>query len=171
MKNFVVTKQTPPQTGNISDVLSSEDAQSADSNQSSFANTSFSIEAPILTTDAENMETNRVVDEPKSLDICLLAPRSTNDSQVMNDSEVVSQHMSSKCEDDTSSDTTNSERDDTEDSDCNINKTDDDNIVQHEHIDINRPPIITKSIAVVRFINSQELSSVDKQRAQYPNIK
>jgi hypothetical protein len=58
MKNFVVTKQTSPQTGNTSDIQSSVDTHSADSNQSSFANTSLNIEASVLTADAENMETD-----------------------------------------------------------------------------------------------------------------
>ncbi|CAF3826366.1 unnamed protein product [Rotaria sordida] len=79
--------------------------------------------------------------------------------------------MSDQSQSDTSSDTTNSESDDTEDSNCNINNADDDIIVQHKHTDISRPPIVTKSIAGVRFINSQELSFVDKQRAQHSNIK
>ncbi len=57
MKNFVVTKQTSPQISNTSDIQSSEDAQSASSDASSFANTSLNIEVPILTIDAENMET------------------------------------------------------------------------------------------------------------------
>jgi hypothetical protein len=56
MKNFVVTRQSSPQTSNTSDIQSSGDARSVNSNQSSLANTSFTIEAPVFTTDAENME-------------------------------------------------------------------------------------------------------------------
>ncbi|CAF1504537.1 unnamed protein product [Rotaria sordida] len=115
--------------------------------------------------------TSPTIDEPKSPDICLLIPTTTNDFQAIDDSVVVSQHMSDQSQSDTSSDTTNSESDDTEDSNCNINNADDDIIVQHKHTDISRPPIVTKSIAGVRFINSQELSFVDKQRAQHSNIK
>ncbi|CAF1321548.1 unnamed protein product [Rotaria sordida] len=153
MKNFVITKQTSPQTSNkvIFNLLE--------------------MHTPVLTTDAENMETDRAIDEPKSPDICLLIPTTTNDFQAIDDSVVVSQHMSDQSQSDTSSDTTNSESDDTEDSNCNINNADDDIIVQHKHTDISRPPIVTKSIAGVRFINSQELSFVDKQRAQHSNIK
>ncbi|CAF5007681.1 unnamed protein product, partial [Rotaria sp. Silwood1] len=57
MKNFVVTKQTSPQVSNTSDIQSSEYAQSVDSDQSSFVNASLYIEAPLLTIDAEKMET------------------------------------------------------------------------------------------------------------------
>ncbi|CAF5019738.1 unnamed protein product [Rotaria sp. Silwood1] len=140
MKNFVVTKQTSPQTSNTSYIQSSGDTQSVDSDQSSFANTSLNIEASLLTIDAEKMETG-------------------------------GEHMSDQSHDDTSSDTTSSESDDTQDSDCNINNADGNITAQHKYIDNNHPPIIAKSIVGVRFINSQELSFVDKQRAQYPNIK
>jgi hypothetical protein len=73
--------------------------------------------------------------------------------------------------DDSSSDTTDSESDDTEDSVCDINEADNTTTAQDKQTDINRPPVIIKAIAGVRFINSQELSFVDRQRTKYPNIK
>lgn len=79
--------------------------------------------------------------------------------------------MSDQSHSDISSDTTSDENDDTEDSDCNICIADSNMSVQYKHTDTNRPPIITKSIAGVHFINSQELFFVDKQRVQYPHIK
>lgn len=57
MKNFVVTKETSPQTSNTSDTQSFGDAQSPESNQSSITNASVNVEIPILSIDADNMET------------------------------------------------------------------------------------------------------------------
>jgi hypothetical protein len=80
-----------------------------------------------------------------------------------------SEQMSDQSHSDTSSDTTSSESDDTEDNNCNISTSDSNITAQNNQTDITRPPIITKSIVGVRFMNSQELSFVDKQRVQFRN--
>jgi hypothetical protein len=79
--------------------------------------------------------------------------------------------MSEQSNNDTSSDTTNSESDDTKDSEYDTNSIDNNISEQDKQIDINRPRITAKSVAGIRFINHQELSFVDKQRTQYPNIE